>query len=134
MIGLLETFLKLINMLCAVSGLKYAIDDVSATAPRLVWNISLNSLTSVHFFMPQEGHGFSKFMSSARNLFLQFWQSTMGSLKHSTWPDAFQTCCAPKIDPSKSTTSSGKLWIFSSHNFFILFLSRVPIGPNHTLH
>src|SRR5437868_4826923 len=80
------TFLRLTKTVCAVSGRRYALEDSSAAAPTCVLNIMLNWRTSVQAFLPQWGHALlmSTEPSSARYLFLQFRQSTMGSWKLST--------------------------------------------------
>ena len=121
-----STFLKLINIPCAVSGLKNISFFLSSTTPQNVLNIKLKFLISVKSFAPHLGqHIFcslnisnisfellpkiklsSSTNLSALNLDLQFLQSVKGSEKPSKCPEAFHTSLFIKIAESKPTLYS----------------------------
>ena len=100
-----KTFLKLIKICWAVSGLKYAKDWPSSMGPTFVLNIRLKGLGSVRSSDPQEGHLLSDRLS-ARHLDLQDLQSVNGSVNVSSWPENFKTEGLLKMAASKPSTSS----------------------------
>ena len=94
---------------------------------RLNWRASVSVP-----FIPQLGQAISlggPFRSSSRKRFLQLRQSTIGSLKPATWPDASQTRGFMMIDASIPTTSSRRLTIRRHHAALTLFFSSTPSGP-----
>ena len=63
------TFLKLVKMPCAVSGRRYATDDVSESGPTFVWNIRLKSRGGVSEpGLPVAGLGIKDCSSSAASV------------------------------------------------------------------
>ena len=81
---------------------------------------------------PQFGQAISDggpLRSSARKRSLQLRQSTIGSLKPPTWPDASQTRGFMTIAASSPTMSSRR-WTMARHQAALtLFLSSTPSGP-----
>ena len=73
-------------------------------------------------------HGSSSIWS-ARNRRLHSRQSTIGSVKLSTWPLAFHTVACMRMDAS-SPTMSPRCWTKSRHHTrLMLFFSSTPSGP-----
>ena len=63
------TFLKFVKMPCAVSGRRYATDDVSESGPTFVWNIRLKSRGGVSEpGLPVAGDGIRLCSSSAASV------------------------------------------------------------------
>ena len=127
------TFLKLMKIPCAVSGRRYARLASSRTGPMNVSNIRLKSRGSVR---SQSGVSPGCFEGrrpqaavsrwSARNRSLQVRQSTSGSEKPPTWPEATHTCGLRMIDESSATTSSRSKIIERCHSAFTFWFSRTP--------
>ena len=65
----------------------------------------------------------------ARKRRLQSRQSTIGSWKFATWPDATQVCGLAMIDESSPTTSSRSRTMVCHHAAFTFARSSTPIGP-----
>ena len=102
-----------------------------------VLNIRLNRRGSVSVpLLPHTGHCASGWPgvplmrgSSARKRFLQFRQSTSGSVKPATWPDASHTRGCIRIAASSPSMSS-RAWTIARHQrSFTFFLSSTPSGP-----
>ncbi len=111
------TFLKFTKMPCAVSGRRYARDASSRTGPTYVSNIKLNSRGSVRSQAVNSPGCFDGLRPhalvsrwSARNRSLHVRQSTSGSEKPATCPEATQTAGLRMIAESSATTSS-RSWI-----------------------
>ena len=121
------------NIACAVSGRRYAIDDDSATGPTCVANMRLNWRASVSVpRLPQLGQAISDggpFRSSSRKRSLQLRQSTIGSLKPATCPEASHTRGFMMIAASMPTTSSRRVTMCRHQAALMLFLSSTPSGP-----
>ncbi len=82
--------------------------------------------------MPQFGQAISEggpFRSSARKRSLQLRQSTIGSLKPATCPDASHTLGFMMIAASMPTTSSRSVTMCRHHAALTLFFSSTPSGP-----
>ena len=128
-----RTFLKLMKMPCAVSGRRNARAPASWTAPTVVSNMRLNWRASVR---SQSGVSPGRFEGlrphcassslSARKRSLQVRQSTSGSVKPSTWPDASQTRGWRMIAESSATMSSRSCTIARSQRSRMLFLASTP--------
>jgi len=67
--------------------------------------------------------------SSARNRFLQCLQSTRGSVKPATWPDASQTLGCIRIAASSPSMSSRSCTMERHQRSLMFFLSSTPSGP-----
>ena len=128
-----RTFLKLMKMPCAVSGRRNARAPSSATGPTVVSNMRLNwrgSVRSHSEYSPGRFDGFLPHCESsslsARKRSLQVRQSTSGSVKPSTWPEASQTRGWRITAESISTMSSRSCTIASSQRARMLFLTSTP--------
>src|SRR4051812_43187306 len=94
----LSTFMKFVNMPCAVSGRRYTSAAESSTGPACVLNMRLNWRASVkESFDPQLGHVCGSSSLSSRKRSLHERQSTSGSVKFLRWPDASHTAGGLKI-------------------------------------
>jgi len=93
----------------------------------MVLNIRPKSLGSVSS-PPHSGH-FVPSTWSALNLALHFLQSTRGSWKLSTWPEALQTSGWVMMAVSTPTTSARRLTMKSHQLDSMFFLSSTPSGP-----
>ncbi len=128
-----STFLKLMKMPCAVSGRRYAVELASSSAPTCVWNMRLNwraSVRSQSGVSPGRLLGFRPHCASsslsARNRSLQVRQSTSGSVKPATWPEASQTAGLRMIAESRATMSSRSCTIAWNQSWRMLFFARTP--------
>ena len=99
------TFLKFVNICCAVSGLRYANDEPSSIGPTLVLNIRLNGLGSVKSVDLHAGHLESSIKSLLQRA-LQALQSTIGSENVSSCPECLRTIGFDKIEASKPSILS----------------------------
>ena len=128
-----STFLKLMRMPCAVSGRRYATELSSSSAPTCVLNMRLNwraSVRSQSDVSPGRFDGLRPQLDcsswSARKRSLHVRQSTSGSVKPVTWPDASQTRGLRMIVESRATMSSRSWIIASSQRALMLFFIRTP--------
>ena len=125
-----STWLKLVNMPCAVSGRRYASAPEPSTGPAWVLNIRLNSRASVKLPVePQFGQTSGSSSLSSRKRCLHSVQSTSGSVKLARWPEACHTCGGLRIAASMSTTSSRCCTIERIHASFTLRSRSEPSGP-----
>jgi len=121
------TFTKLTNIPWAVSGLRYTTEDSSSRGPMKVLNMRLNCLASVSS-PPQTGH-LSSSRSSALKRRLQLLQSTMGSEKLSTCPEASHTLGCMSMLASSPTMSFLSLTTFCHHASLTFLFISTPKGP-----
>src|SRR3989344_3664295 len=143
------TLLKSVNIACAVSGRRYAVDDSSSTGPTNVLNIRLNFRGWVSL-PPHSGHDdaffggsfiipisvlmlFAASKWSALKLRLHEVQSTRGSEKFSRCPDASQILGLMRIAASRPTMSSRPCTYLFHHERLMLFFSSTPRGPKSQL-
>src|SRR3954452_11765353 len=126
----LRTFMKFVNIPCAVSGRRYTSAADSSTAPENVLNMKLSCRASVkESFVPQLGLVCGSSGLSRRKLFLHERQSTSGSVKFLRCPDASQMAGGLKIAASSPTMSSRSCTIERHHASLTLRRSCTPIGP-----
>ena len=116
----------------AVSGRRYTIEVASSTGPMWVLNIRLNCRGSVSC-PPHSGHSrlahSSSGMASVRKRCLHFLQSTSGSWKFSTCPEASHTRGCIRMAASRPTMLSCS-WVICFHQKrWMLFFSSTPSGP-----
>jgi hypothetical protein len=128
-----RTFLKLTKIPCAVSGRRYVTALWSSTAPTRVWNMRLNCRGSVRSHSensPGRLLGFRPHCASsslsARKRSLHVRQSTSGSLKPATWPEASHTRGLRMIAESSARMSSRSCTIASNQSERMLFFVSTP--------
>ena len=126
-----STFLKLMNMPCAVSGRRYTSWPAPSTGPGvgLEHQVELACLGEAVLASRSSGRCRGRRACRAGSAPCSSLQSTSGSVKFARWPDASHTAGGLRIAASRPTTSSRSCTIERHQAFFTLRSISTPSGP-----